>query len=103
MSTAETPPSPDLPPYPPERFIGQPYSERARLALQNWAYESPHMPSVMALYWVKYFFVLIAIWAFWCSFNAGYTSFFAFSDWAFTTEAFKKAGSSLVSAAAGDR
>ena len=91
MSTPEAPSSTELPPYPPERIAKAGYSERARLSIQNWALASPAMPSVMALYWAKYFFVLIAIWAFWCSFNEGYTSFFAFSDWAFTGEAFKKA------------
>ena len=45
----------------------------------------------MALYWGKYFFVLIGVWAFWCSFNAGYPGFFHFADWAFTNDAFKKA------------
>jgi hypothetical protein len=45
----------------------------------------------MALYWAKYFFVLIGAWAFWCSFNAGYPGFFQFGDWIFSNEAFKKA------------
>ncbi len=86
--------SPDataVPPHSAERIANAPYAERAKLCCQNWAFASPNRPSVMALYWAKYFFVLIAIWAFWCSFNADYPGFFSFSEWAFTTEAFKKA------------
>jgi hypothetical protein len=81
----------DLPPYEPQRIVDAPFSERIRLACTMWADSSPNRPSVMALYWGKYFFVLIGFWAFWCSFNAGYPGFFAFSDWTFTQEAFKKA------------
>ena len=81
----------DLPPYEPQRIVDAPFPERVRLACTMWADSSPNRPSVMALYWGKYFFVLIGLWAFWCSFNAGYPGFFAFSDWTFTQEAFKKA------------
>jgi hypothetical protein len=81
----------DLPPYDPHRVVNAPFPERVRLACRTWANSSPNRPSVMALYWGKYFFVLIGLWAFWCSFNAGYPGFFAFSEWTFTTEAFKKA------------
>ena len=88
MSTAEPT---DLPPYDPQRVVNAPFPERVRLACRTWANSSPNRPSVMALYWGKYFFVLIGAWAFWCSFNADYPGFFAFSEWTFTTEAFKKA------------
>ena len=88
MSTAEPT---DLPPYDPQRVVNAPFPERVRLACRTWANSSPNRPSVMALYWGKYFFVLIGAWAFWCSFNAEYPGFFAFSEWTFTTEAFKKA------------
>ncbi len=81
----------DLPPYEPQRIVDAPFAERIRLACTAWADSSPNLPSVMALYWVKYFFVLIGAWAFWCSFNDGYPGFFAFADWTFTDEAFKKA------------
>ena len=91
MTPAQPDTSTDLPPFPAERIANAPFPERIKLSVQNWAFASPNRPSVMALYWAKYIFVLIAIWAFWCSFNTGYTSFFAFSDWAFTDEAFKKA------------
>ncbi len=81
----------DLPPYEPQRIVDAPFPERVRLACTAWAHSSPNRPSVMALYWGKYFFVLIGLWAFWCSFNAGYPGFFQVADWAFTAEAFKKA------------
>ena len=90
MSSAQAT-SPVQPPFPADRIASAPYPERMKLTCQNWAHSSPNRPSVMALYWIKYFFVLIAIWAFWCSFNADYPGFFAFSEWAFTGEAFKKA------------
>ena len=79
------------PPHAPEDVINAPFPERVRMVCQNAANSSPNRPSLMALYWGKYFFVLIGIWAFWCSFNAGYTGFFNFADWTFTNEAFKKA------------
>ena len=91
MTTAEASQQTDGPPFPAERIANASFPERAKLSCQNWAYSSPNRPSVMAFYWVKYFFVLIALWAFWCSFNAGYAGFFSFSEWAFTGEAFKKA------------
>ena len=87
MTTAHA----DLPPYDPQRVLNAPFPERVRLACRTWANSSPNRPSVMALYWGKYFFVLIGVWAFWCSFNAGYPGFFPISDWAFSNEAFKKA------------
>jgi hypothetical protein len=86
MSTAA-----DLPPYDPQRIVSAPFPERVRLACRTWANASPNLPSVMALYWVKYFFPLIGGWAFWCSFNADYPGFFAIGEWAFTADAFKKA------------
>ena len=66
MTTAHA----DLPPYDPQRVLNAPFPERVRLACRTWANSSPNRPSVMALYWGKYFFVLIGVWAFWCSFNA---------------------------------
>ena len=91
MTTAQPNQPTDLPPYDPERVVSAPFPERVRLVCRTWANSSPNRPSVMALYWGKYFFVLIGLWAFWCSFNAGYPGFFAIGDWAFTNEAFKKA------------
>ena len=91
MTTAQPTNTPDLPPYDPERVVNAPFPERVRLVCQTWADSSPNRPSVMALYWGKYFFVLIGIWAFWCSFNADYPGFLNVGDWAFTNEAFKKA------------
>ena len=87
MSTANA----DLPPYDPQRIVSAPFPERVRLACVTWANASPNVPSVMALYWLKYFFPLIGGWAFWCSFNAGYPGFFSTGEWAFTADAFKKA------------
>jgi hypothetical protein len=85
----------DIPPHPADRIVNAPFAERIKLVCQNWAYSSPNRPSVMALYWAKYFFVLIGVWAFWCSFNVGYdrslAGFLNVSEWAFTNEAFKKA------------
>ena len=81
----------DLPPYDPQRLVNAPFPERVRLACVSWANSSPNLPSVMALYWFKYFFPLIGGWAFWCSFNAGYPGFLSIGEWAFTNEAFKKA------------
>jgi hypothetical protein len=87
MNTAHA----DLPPYDPQRIVSAPFPERVRLACVTWANASPNLPSVMALYWLKYFFPLIGGWAFWCSFNAGYPGFLSVGEWAFTGEAFKKA------------
>jgi hypothetical protein len=81
----------DLPPYDPQRIVSAPFPERVRLACVTWANASPNLPSVMALYWFKYFFGLIGGWAFWCSFNAGYPGFFSLGEWAFANDAFKKA------------
>jgi hypothetical protein len=81
----------DLPPYDPQRIIRAPFPERVRLACLTWANASPNLPSVMALYWIKYFVPLIGGWAFWCHFNAGYPGFFSPGGWAFTGDAFKKA------------
>jgi len=91
MTTAQPPTDEALPPHDPARVVGAPFPERVKLACQNWAYSSPNVPAIFALYWAKYFFVLIGIWAFWCSFNADYPGFSSVGDWAFTTEAFKKA------------
>jgi hypothetical protein len=87
MTTSE----PDLPPYDPERILAAPFSERVRLACRTWANSSPNQPSVMALYWAKYFVLLIGGWAFWVSFNADYPGFTSPLEWAFTADAFKKA------------
>lgn len=81
----------DAPPHDPARVVAAPFPDRLRMACQNWAHSSPNLPSLMALYWAKYFFVLIGVWAFWCSFNADYPGFTQIADWAFTGEAFKKA------------
>lgn len=81
----------DLPPYDPRRIAGAPFPERVRLACVSWAHASPNLPSVMALYWLKYLLPLIGGWAVWCRFNAGHPGFFSFADWVFTTDAFKKA------------
>ena len=89
--TSEAPPATGLPPHDAARVVAAPFPERVKLACQNWAYSSPNVPAIFALYWAKYFFVLIGLWAFWCSFNAGYPGFFALSEWTFTGEAFKKA------------
>lgn len=89
MTTSEH--APDLPPYDPKRFLSASYPERVRLACVTWANESPNLPSVMALYWVKYFVGLIGGWAFWCSFDADWPGLRSFSAWAFTPDAFKKA------------
>jgi hypothetical protein len=82
---------PDLPPYDAQRIVSAPFPERVRLACVTWANDSPNLPSVMALYWLKYFFPLIGGWALWCSFNAGYPGFFSVGEWVFTIDAFKKA------------
>ncbi|MBY0275569.1 DUF3556 domain-containing protein [Candidatus Binatia bacterium] len=81
----------DLPPFDPQRILNAPFPERVRLACVTWANASPNLPSVMALYWIKYFVPLIGGWAFWCSWNAGSPGFWSPGQWAFTAEAFKKA------------
>jgi hypothetical protein len=91
MAAREPSQSTSQPPHDPARVVSAPFPERVKLACQNWAFSSPNRPSVMALYWGKYFFALIGAWAFWCSFNAGYPGFFHIGDWAFTNEAFQKA------------
>ncbi len=81
----------DLPPYDPQRIVSAPFPERVRLACVTWANASPNLPSVMALYWMKYLFPLIGGWALWCSMNAGYPGVFSVREWAFADDAFKKA------------
>ena len=81
----------DLPPYDPQRILAAPFPERVRLACVTWANASPNLPSVMALYWIKYFVGLIGGWAVWCSFNGDYPGFFSIGSWAFTNDAFQKA------------
>ncbi len=82
---------PDLPPYDPERILSAPFSERVRLACRTWADSSPNQPKVMALYWAKYFVLLIGGWTFWVSLNADYPGLTSPLEWAFTADAFKKA------------
>ncbi len=84
-------PTADLPPYDPQRILRAPFPERVRLVCANWANESPNLPIVMALYWIKYFAFLIGGWALWCSFNGDHRAFFPIGEWAFTANAFKKA------------
>ncbi len=91
MSASEPATASNDPPHAPEAVVGAAFSERLKLACQNWAYASPNQPSVMALYWAKYLFGVIGIWAFWCSFDSDYPGFFHFADWAFTGDAFKRA------------
>jgi hypothetical protein len=91
MTTAQVTPSSDLPTYHPERVVNAPFPERVRLVCRTWANSSPNRPSVMALYWAKYFCALIGAWAFWCSFNADDPGFFQIADWAFTNQALQKA------------
>ena len=81
----------DLPPYDPERLLAAPFSERVRLACRTWANSSPNQPRVMALYWFKYFVLLIGGWALWVSLNADYPGLTSPLEWAFTADAFKKA------------
>jgi hypothetical protein len=91
MSADQTNSSTEFSPHPPEKIINAQFPERVKLACQNWAHSSPNLPSVMALYWIKYIVALIGGWAFWCSFNTDYPGFTQVADWAFTVEAFKKA------------
>ena len=88
MTTAQPETSTDFTPHSAATIANADYPLRQKLTAQNWANESPNRPAVMALYWIKYLCVLIPIWAFWCSFNAGYTGFTDFSNWAMTSEAF---------------
>ena len=84
--------NPDLPPYPPERFLSAPFPERVRLVCRQWASQvNPTPPSVMALYWAKYLLVYIGGWAFFVSFDASYPGFLSPLEWAFTGTAFQKA------------
>ena len=59
MTASQPTPNTDVPPYPADRIANAPFPERIKLSCQNWAHQSPKMPSVMALYWAKYFFVLV--------------------------------------------
>ena len=84
--------SPDLPPYDPERILNAPFPERVRLVCRTWASQvNPNPFVVTAVYWVKYFTLYIGVWAFFVSFNAGYTGLTHPSGWAFTFDAFQKA------------
>lgn len=91
MSADRSPSPAEFTPHTPEKIVNAAFPERVKLACQNWAFSSPNLPSVMALYWVKYFVFLIGTWVFWCSFNVGYPGLGQVADWAFTNEAFKKA------------
>lgn len=87
-----TDPEHDLPPYPNERYLNAPFAERVRLACVSFANTSPNQPSIMALYWAKYFFGLIGGWAVWCLFNDGHPGILSNPvEWAFTGDAFQKA------------
>jgi hypothetical protein len=86
-----TAPRADSPPYPPDRILAAPWPERIRMACQSWAAQiAPNRPEVMALYWAKYAFVYVGVWAFFCSFNAGYPGFASPVAWAFDATSFQK-------------
>ena len=88
MTTAD----PDLPPYDPERLLSAPFPERVRLVCRSWAAQiNPNQPAILAMYWAKYLFVFIGIWAFFVSFNKGYPGFGSPIEWAFSATAFQKA------------
>jgi hypothetical protein len=85
-------PDSDLPPYDPERILQAPFPERVRLVCRTWAAQiNPNQPVVLAMYWAKYFFVFIGVWAFFNSFNADYPGFSSPLEWAFSWTAFQKA------------
>ncbi len=82
----------DLPPYPMSEVLAQPYPERMRLAARIWAAQiQPNSRAILAMYWLKYLLVFIGGWAFFCSFDAGYPGFSSLRDWAFSSDAFRKA------------
>ena len=83
---------PDLPPYPPQRILSAPFSERIELACRTWAAQvTPNQPIVLAMYWAKYFFVFIGVWALFNMLNEDYAGFLSVQEWAFSATAFKKA------------
>jgi hypothetical protein len=87
-----TTPDSDLPPYDPERILAAPFPERVRLVCRTWAAQiNPNQPVVLAMYWAKYLFVFIGVWAFFNSFNANYPGFTSPVEWAFSWTAFQKA------------
>jgi hypothetical protein len=82
----------DLPPYDPQRILGAPFPERVRLSCLTWASQiNPNPFIVTVMYWVKYFALYVAGWAFFVSFNDDYPGFSSPLDWAFTFAAFQKA------------
>ncbi|MEM9730597.1 MAG: DUF3556 domain-containing protein [Myxococcota bacterium] len=81
----------DLPPYPMERIVAAPFPERVRLVCRSWAAQvAPNQPIVMALYWLKYLFLYLGVWAGFCALNAGYPGFGSFIEWAFSKTSFQK-------------
>ncbi len=88
MTTAD----PDLPPYDPERILQAPFPERVRLTCRTWASQvNPNPFIVTVMYWVKYFVLYVGGWAFFVSFDAGYSGLASPLEWAFTGDAFHKA------------
>ena len=82
----------DLPPYPIDEVLAQPYPARMRLAARSWAAQvQPNSRAILALYWLKYVFVFVGGWALFCSWNQGYPGFTSVADWAFSRDAFRKA------------
>ncbi|MEM8606642.1 MAG: DUF3556 domain-containing protein [Myxococcota bacterium] len=81
----------DLPPYPMERIVAAPFPERVRLVCRSWAAQvAPNQPIVMALYWLKYLFLYLGVWAGFCALNAGYPGFGSVIEWAFSKTSFQK-------------
>ena len=72
--------------------LRKPFPERIRLLERLWAAQvNPNPRSIMAMYWAKYLLLFAGMWAFFCSFNAGYPGFTSPAEWAFTADAFRKA------------
>jgi hypothetical protein len=83
---------PGLPPYGMREVLQKPFPERIRLLARQWAAQvNPNPGSILAMYWAKYLLLFAGMWAFFCTFNAGYPGFTSPGGWAFTADAFRKA------------
>ncbi len=82
----------DAPPYSLDDLVAAPFPERMRLVSRTWAEQVAATPlAVVTMYWVKYLLLFAGMWAFFCSFSAGYPGFTPIASWAFTGLAFQKA------------
>ncbi len=79
------------PPYATEDILAQPLPERLRLVCKTFVHQIHGTPTAIYLaYWLKYLFLYVGGWAFFCSFTPGMGNPLSIGTWAFTPIAFQK-------------